>query len=1004
VSRTIAGTFPLGDNAAATSALLEEPQAVAVDPAGNIFIADGGNGLIRKVSHSGVISSILGYSGYAYDLKVDSSGASYLAGGNYAYKLTPAGVLTTIAGNGSFAAASGDGGPATSASFNGIYALAVDSTGVVYICDSGNHRIRKVALDGTVSTIAGGNSKGYAGDGGPASGALLNYPRDIAVDAAGNIYVNDYYNDRIRKIGTDGTIKTFAGSGICCSSPDGGLATSAYLSTGPVAADLTGNLYVYDYFTSKVRKVSSSGIISSFAGDGNEGFAGDGGGSSSARFSNVQGLGTDAVGNLYIADTNNERIRMVAGGIITTVVGRSHFGGDGGAATAAFLHRPQGVVAAPDGTIYFTDTVNHRVRKIGTDGKISTIAGTGDIGFSGDGGPATSAVLSYPDSIARDAAGNLYIVDQEDLRVRKITPAGVISTVAGNGQLAYSNDAKGALGSGFGYIMGLAVDSAGNLYLSEQAAGLIKKILPTGGMSTFAGQPQAVGFGGDGGPATKAVFNTPGSLAVDGTALYIADNYGQRIRKIDMISGNISTAAGNGLCCNTGDGGQATQAKVDPLGVVGDGQGGFWFTDTAGVRYVSPTGVITRVSGAFLPGFAGDDAPAGGATAYNQPLGITLVTPGDVILADTYNSRIRKLQANNPAHMDIVSGDKQTGTTGTALDAMIVKLTGTTGVPAGGVTVTFAVASGSADLSAKTSVTDVNGQAGISATPTKAGTLTVSATYGTFTQTFTATVNDAVKPPPATDTPVIAQGGIGQNGFSVPPVQAISTGAITTLYGSNFLAAGTPPAINAVTGGQLSNNLAGVCVTVAGVKAPVFAVAATQVTIEVPVVTPGPLPVQVLRNCGTSTELESNTLTVSAQAATPEFLYLQVKANGTNPVAAVGSDGLYIAPPSVIPGARPAQAGDVLVIYALGLGATDPAQTVGAAATGAAQVTPTPAITIGGVTLAPSDVLYAGVTPGYIGLYQVNLRVPPGVSSGNQPIVIQSGTVQSPAGAYLAIQ
>jgi uncharacterized protein (TIGR03437 family) len=313
------------------------------------------------------------------------------------------------------------------------------------------------------------------------------------------------------------------------------------------------------------------------------------------------------------------------------------------------------------------------------------------------------------------------------------------------------------------------------------------------------------------------------------------------------------------------------------------------------------------------------------------------------------------------------------------------------------------VTSGSADLSTKASVSDVSGQAGIAATPTKAGTLAITATFGTFTATFTATITDPIKPPPATDVPVIADGGIGQNGFSVPAVQAVSTGAITTIYGSNFMAAGTPAAINSVNGGQLSSKFADVCVLFAGVQAPIFAVATTQITVEVPAVTPGTVPVQVLRNCGEATEQKSNVLNATAQAATPEFLYLQINADGKNPVAAVGIDGLYIAPAGSIPGARPAAVGDILVIYALGLGATDPAQVVGAPASGIASAQSV-SITIGGVPLGATDIFYAGASPAYIGLYQINLRVPLGVAPGNQPIVIKVGNNRSPTGGYLAVQ
>jgi hypothetical protein len=222
VSRTLAGTFPIGDNGPATSALLETPQAAAADASGNLYVADSGNGAIRKIARNGVITSISGYSGSIYDLKLDAAGNIFFAGGNRAYKMTPAGAVTAIAGNGAYGAAPGDGGPAISAGFNGIYALAVDSAGVVYICDSNNHRIRKVTTDGNITTIAGGNGKGFFGDGGPASGAIFNYPRHIAVDNVGNIYINDYNNDRVRKISaSDGTINTIAGTPLCCSSPDG---------------------------------------------------------------------------------------------------------------------------------------------------------------------------------------------------------------------------------------------------------------------------------------------------------------------------------------------------------------------------------------------------------------------------------------------------------------------------------------------------------------------------------------------------------------------------------------------------------------------------------------------------------------------------------------------------------------------------------------------------------------------------------------------------------------
>lgn len=1002
VSRTIAGVFPAGDGGPATAALLESPQAVAADSSGNLYVADGGNSVIRKITRAGAISSIAGYSGYAFDLKLDTAGNIYIAGGTYAYKMSQTGTLTTVAGNGSYSF-SGDGGAATSAGFNGIYALAIDSANNLFICDSNNHRIRKVTPNGIVQTIAGGNGKGFTGDNGPASNALLDYPRHAAVDAAGNLYFNDYNNNRVRKITPDGTITTFAGSGVCCSSPDGGLATAAFLSTGPVTADPSGAVYVFDFFAYRVRRVSPSGILQSYAGDGNLGFAGDGQPAISARFANVAGMGTDTQNNLYIVDADNERIRMVSGGTVSTVVGRGHFDGDGGVATAALLHRPRGVVTAADGTSYFVDAANHRVRKIGTDGKISTVAGTGVAGYTGNGGPATAATMKYPDSIAIDSAGNLFVVDQSQLVVRKITPAGIISTAAGNGTLAFSNDVRGALGSGFAYIAGIAVDSSGNLYLSEQSHHEIKKIVPTGGMTTYAGTG-GVGFGGDGGAALQAVLAYPGALAVSDGNLYIADTLNYAIRKVDA-NGAIASVAGTGKCCDSGDGGLAIQARVSANGMVADANGGLWFTDDLGVRYIGRDGTIRRVAGGNALGLAGDDLSAGGDTMYNTPSGIALNAAGEVILADTFNSRIRKLQPNDPAKMDILRGNNQQGLTGTALNAMVVKMTGKAGIGAGGVGVTFTVTSGSADLSAKTAQTDASGQAGVAATVKKAGTITVTATFGNLTATFTASATDpAVIPPDSI--PVISQGGIGQNGFSVPPVQMVSPGAITTIYGSNFMATGMAAAVNTVVNGQLSSKVGGVCVTFGGVPVPIFAVAATQVTVEVPVLVPGPVAVQVLRNCGDATEQKSNVLSATAQAASPEFLYLQVNGDGRNPVAAFGALGEYVGPPGLISGVtfRAAKPGDVLVVYALGFGATNPAQATGVPAPGAAIVAQAVNITIGGVPLAASDILYAGASPSYIGLYQLNVRVPDGVASGNQSMVVQVGGSRSPAGGYLAVQ
>ena len=990
VSRTIAGIFPLGDGGPATEALLESPRAVAADLSGTMYIADTGNGVIRKVS-LGVISTLARFSGYIYDLKLDAGGNLYVAAGSNAFTVTPAGVMTRIAGNASAGTFSGDGGPATSAGLSVVEAIAIDNSGNIYLCDTYNNRIRKITADGIIHTIAGGNGAGFAGDNGPAAAALINAPTNLALDAIGNLYIGDSLNFRIRKIAGDGKITTIAGNGPCCNSLD----ISSYISPGPLTLDTADNVYFFDRVANGIFRVMPDGTLQHFAGVGSPGFAGDGYAYPAllARFFMVTGLATDAANSVYIVDSGNERIRRVdsGSGILTTVAGRGHFGGDLGPAAAALLHRPEGTVVGSDGSTYFTDTANHRVRKIAPEGTISTIAGNGDPSFSGDQGLATQATLDEPDFLAIDSSDDLLVVDGGS-RVRKITAAGIIGTVAGNGTTAPSNDNLGALASGFARIAGIAVDSAGNLYLSERDTNKIKKVTPSAGLSTYAGTGEK-GFGGDGQAAAQAVFRSPGALALDaGGSLYVADTGNGRIRKIAAGGGTVSTIAGNGGCCYSGDGGPAISAQVNPSGLMADVSGGLWMTDDVGVRYIGRDGTINRIAGGSGSGFAGDDATASSVTRYHGPAGIALNSAGEVILADTYNSRIRKLQPNNPMSMEIVSGNGQTGTTGTALAPFIVIITGQTGVPPAGIGVTFAVTAGAATLSAISAVTDDSGQTGISVTPTRSGTLTVTAFTAALTAVFTATIRDPV-------TPVILPGGIGQNGFSVPPVQTISPSAITTIYGYGFIGAENAPQINDLSNGTLSTNFDGVCVTFDGVKAPIFGVVSTQVTVAVPSLAPGTVAVRVLRNCGTASELKSNVLNVTAREASPEFLYLAANADGVNPVAAVGADGGFIG----INGAA-AKAGDILVLYALGLGATDPAQTDGVPAAGAAAVTLPVGVTIGGVALAATDILYAGVSPSHIGLYQVNLRVPAGVASGKQPIVITVGTNQSPTLGYLTMQ
>jgi uncharacterized protein (TIGR03437 family) len=510
--RTVAGGgSSTADGGPATSASLSRPYGVAVDSAGNLYISENYNGRVRKVSPSGVISTLVSGLSYPGGVAVDASGNVYVADAynDRVKQIDPGGAVTVVAGGGSIF---GDGGPATGASLNKPSDVAVDAAGNVYIADWGNRRLRKVGGLRTITTVAGSGQPALSGDGGSALGATLSKPGAVVTDSAGNVYIADSANGRVRKISPQGIITTVAGGGN--SVGDGGPATSALLvKPQGLAVDGTGNLYIADYDDRRIRKVDPQGVITTVAGNGSPDLGGDGKLAINVGVGYPAGVAVDAARNLYIPVMYYKRILKVnPQGIISTVAGGGGSLGDGGAATAAALDSPQAVIVDGSGNLYIADTGDKRIRKVNAAGVITTVAGAGTAGFSGDGGPATSATLNGPTGLFLDNLGNLYIADTGNHRIRKVNASGAISSLAGNGTAGLTGDGGSPAAAGLNGPQGVAVDAAGNVYIADTGNDRIRAILAR--PATYSVSPSRLTFTAEAGsgPTTPRQIGIVGSI------------------------------------------------------------------------------------------------------------------------------------------------------------------------------------------------------------------------------------------------------------------------------------------------------------------------------------------------------------------------------------------------------------------------------------------------------------------------------------------------------------
>ena len=552
---------------------------------------------------------------YPQAVVLDGLGDTYIATEDVVYEMSAAGVLTLVAGNGNYGYL-GDGAAATSAELTTIEGLALDASGNLYISDTDNCVIRMVAgttvgpyTAGDIYTVAGNGTCGYGGDTGPATSAELQYPDGLAVDGSGNLYIADTSNSVIREV-SSGTITTVAGTPL------------------------------------------------SF------GYSGDSGPATSAQLYEPEGVTVDGNGNIYIADTDNEVIRMVAGvtvgaytvGDIYTVAGNyaagSGYSGDNGAATSAMLDYPEDVTVDSSGNLYIADTDNNAIRKVViSTGIISTVAGNGTYGYTGNGGLATKAELGYPEAVAVDSSGDIFIADSENYVIREVVAAtGDISTVAGNGYFSYSGDGGPAANAQLDYPLDMAVDSFGNVYIADYDNYVVREVnVSTGTISTVAGNG-IYGYTGDSGLATKAELEGPVGVAVDSSGdIYISDYSSEVIRKVDGVTGLIYTFAGTGGCNYSNDGSVATIAGLcEPEGLALDISGNLYIADSENerIREVNAaTNIITTVAGDGSRGYFGDGGPATSAEL-DYPTGVALDTSGDLFIADSDNYVIREVSLN----------------------------------------------------------------------------------------------------------------------------------------------------------------------------------------------------------------------------------------------------------------------------------------------------------------------------------------------------------------------
>ena len=545
--------------------------------------------------------------------------------------ITSAGAVTTVAG--AYLQLGSTDGTGAEARFNFPNDVAVDAAGTVYVADMYNHTIRKITAAGVVTTLAGAAEQIGTADG-PGPMARFRSPNGVTVDDIGNVYVADNGNYTIRKITPDGIVSTFAGMPGEPGNSDGTGPSARFRDPRDVAVDRSGNLFVAD--ASTVRMISPTRVVTTVAGAAGPGY--NDGPRDVARFSQIFQITVNALGYVFVTD--EAMIRQISPeGTVTTLAGaKGASGADDGTGTAARFNQPAGLASDANSTVYVADSGNHTIRKI-VISDVTTLAGMASPGTSADGqGPA--ARLASPWGVTVDRSGNIYVADTFNETVRLITPAGVASVLAGSPGKFDVVDGTGP-DARFYLPEGVAIDGAGNLYIADTANETIRKMTPDRVVTTFAGTARVSGT--DDGVGTAARFWGPSSVAIDGAGnLYIADRYNAVIRKI-TAGGTVTTLAGAAGMSGSVDGTGADARFARPSGVAIDGAGNLYVAEEDGsvIRKVTAGGVVTTLAG--VGGMKGSVDGTGSEARFNYPSGVALDSAGNVYVADTSNATIRKI-------------------------------------------------------------------------------------------------------------------------------------------------------------------------------------------------------------------------------------------------------------------------------------------------------------------------------------------------------------------------